>query len=304
MHTTAVLHSGAAFIMPGEVIQTSNFGFIGIIRAQKHDAETGELVSDNTYYNTDTYFMRQAVAGWIAGTQTTTTTPPPTQIGAGNGIGTPSPSDTALWSPIAGTQRACDSITITYGYYAQYNITYQTTDPAGAYTEVGLFDDAGNLWAHAAINEIKSSSQTLTIQWMVLTTNDASNTSAVLTNYACSTITSWLVGPSNGGSTTTTSPPPTQLTLGIGSGFVSPSDTALWSPVSGTTTNCSAIYISATYNVQFMGTYSSTYPQNNYTEVGLVDKNGNLWMHAALTGASNQNNLVLSILLQIAVNGN
>lgn len=280
---------------------TKSLGFIGIIRAQKHDAETGELISDNHYFNTDTLFMRQSVASWLAATQTTTSVPPPTQIGAGNGIGIPAATDTALWSPIANTQRTTDSITLTYGMYAQFNITYQTTDPVGAYTEVGLFDANNNLWAHAAINEIKSSGQTLTIQWMVLVQNDMSNTSALLTNFACTTIASWLASASS----TTSSPPPTQLTLGIGTGTPSVGDTALWYPVSGTTQTCSAIYTSATYNVQFMATYDGTYPQYMYAEVGLLDTGGNLWMHAILpSGSSNKNGRILSVLLQIAVNGN
>lgn len=274
-------------------------GFIGIIRAQKRDAVTGEIISDNTYFNTDTYFARSTIAGWLAGTKTTSSAPPPTQIGAGNGIGTPSPSDTALWSPIAGTQRLCDAISTAQGYYAQYNITYQTTDPNGAYTEVGLFDANGNMWAHAAINEIKSSGQTLTIQWMILSYADTSNSAAVVTNYALLTLTGWLTG----SLTTTTNPPPVNIQLGTGSGAVAATDAALWTPTAGTSKHCSAIYISASYNVQYMITYTSSDPKANFTEAGLFDTNGNMWMHAALTNANKTDSRILAVLLQIAVNG-
>jgi hypothetical protein len=275
----------------------SNLGFIGIIRAQRRDAVTGELISDNHYFNTSTNFMLSAITGWLSGTKTTTDTPPPTQIGAGNGIGTPSASDTALWSPISGTQRACDSIEVVRGVYAQYNITYQTTDPNGPYTEVGLFDANNNLWAHASINEIKSDGQTLTVQWMILTVPDTSNSYALTTNYAANTITSWLAGTA----TTTTNPPPTRIQLGTGDGILSVSDSSLWTPTDGTLKTCDYITISNSYNAQYSLTYTGTDPTGNFTEAGLFDSAGNLWMHAMLTNANKTDGRILGVLLQISV---
>lgn len=277
----------------------SNLRFKGIIRAVKRDAETGEVVSDNLYNNTDTYYMRSTVANWLAGVKTTTTAPPPTQIGAGNGFGTPSPSDTTLWSPISGTQRTVDSTSLSQGIYAQFNITYQTTDPTGAYTEVGLFDANNNMWAHAVINEIKSSGQTLTIQWMILVQPDTSNAAATMTNYACSTIANWLAGLQ----TTTTNPPPTMTQLGTGTGAPLPTDTALWTPTPGTSQSCTSIYVSAQYNPQFYNTYTASSPTGNFTEVGLLDANSNLWMHASLTNCNKVAGRILGVLLQITVNG-
>jgi hypothetical protein len=280
-----------------EVNSISNLGFIGIIRAQKHDAVTGELISDNHYFNTSTNFMLSAIAGWLSGMKTTTDTPPPTQIGAGNGIGTPSASDTALWSPIFGTQRDCDDIMVTRGVYAQFNITYQTTDPNGPYMEVGLFDVNNNLWAHASINEIKSDGQTLTIQWMILTVPDASNPYAMTTNYAANTITNWLAGTA----TTTSAPPPTQIQLGTGTGILSVSDASLWAPTAGTLKTCDYIAVSNSYNTQYSLTYTGTDPIGNFTEAGLFDSAGNLWMHAVLTDANKTAGRILGVLLQISV---
>jgi hypothetical protein len=280
-----------------EVNHISNVGFIGIIRAQKRDGATGAIVSDNTYFNTATYYMLGTIAGWLAGTKTTTSAPPPTQIGAGNGIGTPSPSDTALWSPISGTQRDCDDIMVTRGVYAQYNITYQTTDPNGPYTEVGLFDASNNLWAHASINEIKSDGQTLTIQWMILTVPDTTNPNVLTTNYACNTITNWLAGTQ----TTTTNPPPNRIQLGTGTGILSVGDSALWTPTAGTSKTCSYIAISNNYNVQYSATYTGTDPTGNFTEAGLFDSSGNLWMHAVLTNGNKTTGRILGVLLQISV---
>lgn len=278
----------------------NRLSFIGIIRATVRDAYSGDIISQNHYFNTDTNYMRKTVAAWLTGTLTTTSAPPPTQIGAGNGIGTPAATDTTLWSPIAGTQRVCDNTMTTQGYYAQYNITYQTADPNGAYTEVGLFDANNNLWAHASINEIKSGGQTLTVQWMVMVASDTSNSNAIVTNYARSTIANWLTGVK----TTTSGVPPTKMQLGSGTGTLALADTALWTPTTGTLVQCPMIYASAQYNAQFSATYTSADPAGNYTEAGLFDSGGNLWFHAKLTNANKTDGQVLAILFQIAVNGN
>lgn len=276
-----------------------NIRFYGIVKAQVRDATTGTLIRETEYHNTDTYFMRASVAKWLAGTATTSTLTPPSQIGAGTGFGTPSPSDTALFAPISGTQRNCDSISTALGYFAQYNLQYQTSDPNGPYSEVGLFDANNNLWAHASISEYKASGQTLTIQWMVGMVADTSNVNAVSTNYLLQTIVGWL----SATQTTTSNPPPKAIQLGTGNGSVSSNDTSLFTATQGTLQNCSYIYISALYNVQYGATYTANYPNGNFTEIGLFDGNNNLWLHAIISNSNKTGNAILSVLTQVSVNG-
>lgn len=245
--------------------------------------------------------MRQTVAGWLAGTANTTSAPPPTQIGAGTGAGTPSPSDTALWAPIAGTQRVCDDIMVTQGYYAQYNITYGAngTDPLGPYTEVGLFDANGNLWAHAAINEYLSTGQTLTIQWMVLMQADTTNPMCTITNFLRVSVAQWMACIY----TTSTLPAPNSVQLGTGIGIVDPSDTALWAPASGTTAVCDYRLVNAQYTAFFGHTYLAGFVNGTFTECGLIDAAGNLWIHGTLPLVTPTSSQLLSVLLQTGVNG-
>lgn len=278
-------------------VTRSSYNFTGTIRATVSNID-GSVSSVKDYYNTDTVYMQSTVAKWLTGITTTTASPPPTQIGAGTGSGTPSPTDTVLWSPLAGTQRECDSITPTQGYYAQYNTTYNPAngDPTGAYTEVGLFDVDNNMWAHAVINEYLSTGQTLTIQWMILVQADTTNQLCTVTNYMLVSIVNWLTGTS----TTQSQIPPTQVELGTGSGTVTPSDTALWSPVTGTLANCDYLYVNTQYSTFFGHTYTQGAITGSFTECGLLDTSGNLWMHGVvtITVASNQ---VCSVLLSSGV---
>lgn len=258
-------------------------------------------------YNKITNYTRSSLTKWLSGTSVATVAPP-TQIGAGNGLPPygqtgPLPTDTALWAPISGTQRVCDQIQVSQGYFAQYNLTYQTTDPAGFYNELGLFDAAGNLWAHVAINQFKSASQTLTAQWMVFMVADTTNSSAIITNYMRTAFASWMTGTSNVSGQPGAIVPPTKIQVGTGTGIPQPSDTALWNATAGTLKTCDMTYLSGIYNVQFAVTYQIADPTGTFTEAGWLDVNNNVWMHGVINATKQSPNL-MSVIGQVGIIGN
>lgn len=100
--------------------------------------------------NTVTNFARQQIVSIL--TNSVSSIIPPSKMELGTGSGTPSASDTALWSPSAPTMKQCSSIQAYLTYYAQFITTWLSTDSIqGSWSEVGLFDSNNNLWAHSAI---------------------------------------------------------------------------------------------------------------------------------------------------------
>ncbi len=131
----------------------------------------GRFVLRRTFHNTLTNYARATVAKWLVAVATNIgqgALLPPDRIALGTGTGTPAQTDTALWLETASTRKVNSSRQVVSGYYAQYLTQYQTTDPAGTFTESGLFDAAGNLWAHVSLGNVsKSATQVLTIQWKI-----------------------------------------------------------------------------------------------------------------------------------------
>lgn len=266
-------------------------GVKGIVTCTLKDLD-GNILEKKVYHNIQTNFSRNALASWITGVSTQSL-PPPTSIQLGNGVGTPSGSDTALFSPFAGTLSLCDTIQTVQTYYAQFVKTYQATDPVGQYTEVGLFDAAGNLWGHVNINQYKSNQQLLTIQWQVYFTYDGSVQNSLMTSYALSALAQWMTGTPNVGANALI--PPSQIILGSGSGTPSINDTSLFSPVAGTIKTCEYIQTSSSGQSYFGHTYNSSDPAGTFTEMGLQDTNGNLWTKSILNPAPTRSgNNVLS----------
>ena len=144
-------------------------GFIGIVRTATIDAETLKVVQAREYRNKINNYLLQTIIKWLTGTANSGSGAllPPTQIQLGNGTGTPTAADTGLWAPITGTLKTCDFIQPYQTYYGQYSLTYQTSDPSGNYTEVGLLDTSGKLWAHVSVNDYKSASQLYSVQWLI-----------------------------------------------------------------------------------------------------------------------------------------
>jgi hypothetical protein len=94
----------------------------------------------------------------------------PSEMELGTGTGTPAASDTALINPVVGTMKQCSNIQQYLTYYAQYIATWQSTDPiTGTWTEIGLFDANGNLWAHVVFTNslVINSGEMLIAQWAI-----------------------------------------------------------------------------------------------------------------------------------------
>lgn len=255
-------------------------GIRGKVTCTLRCAITGDVIEETVYDNIQTNFSRNAHAQWINGTSTQTL-PPPSKIQLGNGSGTPAVTDTTLWAPVSGTLYQCDTIQTVQTYYAQYVKTYQASDPAGQFTEVGLLDAAGNMWGHVAINQYKSSQQLLTIQWQVYYTYDSTIPSSVMSAYAMAAFAKWMTGTANSG--TGALLPPTQIILGTGSGTPSINDTALFSSVAASLKTCDLLQTNmTTHTAYFAHTYNQSDPSGTFTEMGLQDAAGNLWSHSLL----------------------
>jgi hypothetical protein len=118
--------------------------------------------------NTVTNFARRQIVSVL--TNSVSSIIPPSKMELGTGSGTPSASDTNLWSPSAPTMKQCSSIQAYLTYYAQFICTWLSTDSIqGSWTEVGLFDSNNNLWAHSAITLGVSiaTGDALAAQWSV-----------------------------------------------------------------------------------------------------------------------------------------
>lgn len=120
---------------------------------------------------------RAIVTNWLAGTSNITGSPGaqpgPSQMQLGTGTGTPAPTDTGLFTATAGTLIAVSGVGTYQTFYAQYT-GFWSAPPANNYSEAGLFDAAGNLWAHVLLQTSAnqpyipiSTGQTLTILWKI-----------------------------------------------------------------------------------------------------------------------------------------
>lgn len=136
----------------------------------------GRFVSRRVVHNTLTNYARAAMAKWLAATMFNTgvSLPGPDRIALGTGTGTTTPGDVALFAETAGTRKACAYRQTWTDYTAEFVTQYQSTDPAGTFTEEGLFDEASHLWAHLTMAGVTKGSvavpppQTLTVQHRIL----------------------------------------------------------------------------------------------------------------------------------------
>lgn len=153
----------------GPMEVTELLGLEGTVTVTVRDRR-GRFVRRRVIRNTLTNFLRATVAAWLTGRNNTGQAPlgPPDRIALGTGVGTPAPTDIGLWTETAGTRKACAYVQVYQGYYAQYTTQYLSTDPAGTFTEAGLFDADGNLWAHVSLGSVsRAGNETLTVQWKV-----------------------------------------------------------------------------------------------------------------------------------------
>lgn len=149
------------------VIQfTESLGFQGEVTVTVRDVH-GRFVRRVVVKNTVTDVLRSTVAKWLTATNTNGAAdlPPPDRTALGTGT----PSAAGLGVETAGTRKVCAYRQVISSFYAQYTTQYQTTDPAGTFTEAVLLDAAGRVWAYVPLGSVpKSASETLTLQWKLL----------------------------------------------------------------------------------------------------------------------------------------
>lgn len=134
----------------------------------------GRLLGAGQRANVVTNQALAALAQWAIGVTNVGpgAVPFPTQMQLGTGTGTPSATDTGLFAPAAGTLVAITNFTVYQTFYAQFLAYWGSTTPAGNYTEAGLLDPNGVLWAHVLLQTSGSqpyiplqAGQTLNILW-------------------------------------------------------------------------------------------------------------------------------------------
>lgn len=165
--------------------------------------ERGRFVSRKVFKNTITNWARSGIASLIIGSPLTinsssTTQSLPTYIAVGTGSGTPNQTDFQMYNESYQTRKSYSYRDLSFGYYAQIVVNYQTTDPNGTYTEAGLWDqDVGtttlNANASAGANAItipSSSSAVNAGQQIYLSNGTNAEYATVKNNYAAGS-TSW-----------------------------------------------------------------------------------------------------------------
>lgn len=143
-------------------------GAIGVVEVSYY--RDGKLTRRDTFKNRLTFHAVSSSARlWVGESVLTpsyivlgTGTPPPPLEG-------PTPDDTALWAPDPTTQRNCDVKTTFLATTSEFGVNYDQGEIAGVkYTEAGLFDDAGNMWAHVMVNIEQDETETAVVLWKIL----------------------------------------------------------------------------------------------------------------------------------------
>lgn len=121
--------------------------------------------------NTVTNAALAALVQWLTGTGNIgyAAAPYPNYVELGTGSGTPAPTDTALFAPVAATntQVAILQPSASNPAQAEWIVAFPSSVPTGTYTEAGLFTTNGTLFAHVAGLTIDlSASTTTSLQWV------------------------------------------------------------------------------------------------------------------------------------------
>lgn len=140
----------------------------GIVTFKVIDEKTKEVKREFQEHNKVTNYARSYLAQVLTNSVNGSLVLP-SMIELGTGTGTPLATDIDLWSPATATLGPCSSVQVYLNYYAQYIAAWQPNTITGTYTEVGLKDSLGNLWAHSAItsNLTVNAGEMLVCQWQV-----------------------------------------------------------------------------------------------------------------------------------------
>ncbi len=151
-----------------------NLSITGQVTVTVTDAQ-GNVVSQGTKRNQVTNYAANAVAQWLCGVNNTGYNPtlPPQYMELGTGSGTPSATDTNLFTPVSATNQHVSSAQVPSGSpnVAQFTAQYfGTANNAGSYTEAGLFDANGNLFAHLMDAITITQGLSTTLAWTITVT--------------------------------------------------------------------------------------------------------------------------------------
>lgn len=152
-----------------------NISIKGRVKATITDSKGNVLKESEWSDNQETIHSAEVVAAWLCGANNTGYQPtlPPGYMELGTGSGTPSSSDTTLFTAVSGTNQKCSvvqpvadsngNLTIAQ-YVCQY---YGTANNSGTFTEVGLMDSNGKLFGHIMYAVTIEQGLTTTITWQL-----------------------------------------------------------------------------------------------------------------------------------------
>jgi hypothetical protein len=134
------------------------------------DALTGEIKEQRKIHNTICTVGKAAIANWLSNVSPTPATLYVNKVALGTNAAAPAAADTKL-----GTETYRNSVASETNASAVAYITgfFGATECSGSYKEAGLFiagtaaADSGTLLSHVAINITKTTSDTLTIDWVI-----------------------------------------------------------------------------------------------------------------------------------------
>ena len=153
-------------------MQSQTISISGQVRITTVDSQGNTVYDSGWVKNQVTDYAASALAKWLIGQNNTGQNPvlPPQYMELGTGTGTPAPTDTNLFTPVTATSQRCATFTNPSAGIAQWTSQYfGPVNNAGNYTEEGLFDANGNLWAHLveAVTITQGLATTIVWQWTV-----------------------------------------------------------------------------------------------------------------------------------------
>jgi hypothetical protein len=156
-------------VVKSEIEKNDSIRWKGTVTLSRQNADTGEVLETRKVHNTVTNYALGAIANLLALNAINQVFYAPDYIELGTGSGTAAVTDKDLITPAASTWKQCSYVTPYLSTYAQYSATWQTSDnPAGTWTEAGLFDINKNLWAHVMLgNFTVNNGEILTVQWQI-----------------------------------------------------------------------------------------------------------------------------------------
>ena len=141
--------------------------FKGCYRFRYRDAATGATRVSGCYQNVVCLTGKALIAAWLNGEGAM---PTPLYGAVGTGSGTPGTGDSALFAELqrvalASSTRGSNVVTLDF--------FFSTGQANGTLTECGLFlaasaaANSGSLLSHALISEVKTSTETLTVEFTI-----------------------------------------------------------------------------------------------------------------------------------------